>query len=96
MSIGVIATLTIQDGKNAEFEAEFTKLAEAVNTNEEGNIFYALFQSSDNPQQYKVMEQYANLEARKAHGTSEHFIAAGPKLAPFMAAPPAIEELRGV
>jgi len=76
MSIGVIATLTIQDGKNAEFEVEFAKLAQAVNMNEEGNIFYALFQSSDN--------------------TSEHFIAAGPKLAPFMAAPPAIEELRGV
>ena len=38
MSIGVIATIRIQDGKAAEFEAFASELAGRVRANEPGNL----------------------------------------------------------
>lgn len=94
-AIGVIATLTVADGKNAEFEAVFNELAAQVRANEPGNEFYSVFRSKDNPQQYKVLERYTDKAALEAHGQSEHFKASGPKLAPCMAGAPVIEYLDG-
>ena len=37
MAIGIVATLEIKPGSNAEFEAIFTELAELVRANEPGN-----------------------------------------------------------
>lgn len=96
MTIGVIATLTIQAGKNAEFEAAFGELAKAVNANEKGCLFYAIFQSKDNEQEYKVLESYTDKAAMEVHGASDHFKAAGAKLAPCMAGAPVLEILNGV
>ena len=56
-AIGVIATLTVAEGKNEDFEAVFAELAAAVRANEPGNVFYALTRSRSNPQVYKVLEQ---------------------------------------
>lgn len=95
-AIGVIATLTVAEGKNAEFEAAFSDLMAAVRENEPGNEFYAVFQSRDNPQEYKVLERYVDQAALDAHGKSDHFRASGPKLAPCMAAAPVIEQLDGI
>ena len=95
-SIAVIATLTVAEGKNAEFEAIFADLTKAVRDNEPGNDFYALSRSKTDPQVYKVLERYADQAALEAHGTSDHFTASGPKLAPCMAAPPRIEYLDGL
>ena len=95
-AIGVVATLTVAEGKNADFEAAFSELAEAVRANEPGNEFYAVFQCKDNPQQYKVLERYTDQAALEAHGASDHFKASGPKLAPCMAGAPDIEYLDGV
>jgi quinol monooxygenase YgiN len=95
-AIGVIATLTVAPGKNAEFEAVFAELANAVRANEPGNEFYALTRSRANPQVYKVLERYADQAALDAHGRSDHFRAAGPKLAPCLAAAPEIEHLDAV
>ena len=92
-AVGVIATLTVADGKNAEFEAAFAELVAAVRANEPGNEFYSLTRSRANPQVYKVLERYADQAAVDAHGNSAHFRAAGPKLAPCLAAPPEIENL---
>ncbi len=96
MTIGVIATLTVADGKNAEFEAAFTALADAVRADEPGNIFYSLFQTSDDARQYKVLECYSDEAALAAHRDTPHFIAAGGKLTELLAAPPHIEVLKGV
>lgn len=96
MTIGVIATLTIQAGKNAEFEAAFAELAAAVNSNEDGCLFYAIFQSKENELEYKVLESYADKAAMEAHGASDHFKAAGAKLGPCMAGAPVLELLNGV
>jgi len=95
-AVGIVATLTVAEGKNADFEAAFAELAEAVRANEPGNEFYAVFQCRDNPQQYKVLERYVDQAAVDAHGKSDHFRASGPKLAPCMAGAPVIEHMDGI
>ncbi len=92
-AVGVIATLTVAEGKNAEFEAVFAELSAAVNANEPGNEFYSLTRSKANPQIYKVLERYVDQAALDAHGKTDYFRAAGPKLAPCLAAAPDIEYL---
>ncbi|OYU70912.1 MAG: antibiotic biosynthesis monooxygenase [Alphaproteobacteria bacterium PA2] len=94
--IGVIATLTVAEGKNAEFEAIFTELAKQVRANEPGNLAYQLTKSRSNPQVYKVLELYADQEALSLHGQTEYFKAAGPKMGPCMGGRPEIEYLDGV
>ena len=95
-AVGVVATLTVAEGKNEDFEAAFSELMAAVRANEPGNEFYSVFQSREDPQQYKVLERYVDQAALDAHGKSDHFRASGPKLAPCMAAAPVIEYLDGV
>jgi len=95
MTIGVIATLKIQDGKNAEFEAFFGELAKQVRANEPGNLAYQLTQSRAEPQTYKVLELYADQEALTHHGGTDYFKAAGPKFGAVLAGRPEIEYLDG-
>jgi quinol monooxygenase YgiN len=94
--IGVIATLKVQEGKGAEFEAVFTELAKQVRANEPGNLVYQLTKSRTDPTVYKVLEIYQDQDALSGHGQSEHFKAAGPKMAPFMGGRPEIEYLDAV
>ena len=49
MALGVLATISIQEGKNQEFETLFTALTEKVLANEEGVLLYALHRSKSNP-----------------------------------------------
>ena len=94
--IGVIATLKVQDGKNAEFETIFTELAKQVRANEKGNLAYALTKSRSDPNTYKVLELYTDQDALTAHGQTEYFKAAGPKMGPCLGGRPEIEYLDGV
>jgi quinol monooxygenase YgiN len=96
MTVGVIATLKIQDGKNAEFEAFFTELAKQVRANEPGNIAYQLTKSRTEPNVYKVLELYKDQDALTHHGGTEYFKAAGPRFAAVLAGRPEIEYLDGV
>jgi len=93
MAIGLLATLTIREGKNAEFEQAFLALAEQVRANEPGNIFYILHRSKTDPQVYKVMEQYRSEADLDAHGKTEHFREANKVLASLVAAAPEMEVL---
>ena len=93
MAIGLLATLTIREGKNAEFEQAFLALAEQVRAKELGNIFYVLHRSKADPQVYKVMEQYHSEADLDAHGKTEHFLEANKLLAGLVAAPPEMEIL---
>ena len=93
MAIGLLATITVQEGKNAEFEQVFLDLTEQVRANEPGNIFYVLHRSKADPQVYKVMERYDSAEALKAHGKAEYFRQANKALGALVAAPPEIEIL---
>ena len=58
MSIGVVATLKIQEGKGAEFEAFATELARQVRANEPGCLMYQLTKSQSDPNTYKFLELY--------------------------------------
>jgi quinol monooxygenase YgiN len=91
MAIGVIATLKIQDGKNAEAEAAFTALAEQVRANEPGNRLYQLVKSRTDASTYVVMEIYDDQAAVEAHRKSDHFRAAGPKLGAVLAGAPDVQ-----
>lgn len=94
--IGIIATLKVAEGKNAEFEAIFTDLAKQVKANEPGCVAYQLTKSRTDPQTYKVLELYADQAALAAHGQTEYFKAAQPKMGPCMGGRPEIEVLDGV
>jgi quinol monooxygenase YgiN len=94
--IGIVATLKIQDGKNAEFEAAFKEAMAAVRANEPGNLFYELVKSRTDPTSYKVLEGYKDADAIAAHTASDHYKALGPKLGPCLAGRPEVELLDGV
>ena len=96
MSIGIIATLKIQDGKGPEFEAFFNELAKQVRGNEPGNLAYQLTKSRADPNTYKVLELYSDQDALTHHGQTEYFRAAGPKMGPCLAGRPNIEMLDAV
>ena len=91
-AIGVIATLRVQPGKEAEFEGVFAELAGAVNANEAGNSYYRLFRTSE-AGVYKVLECYDDQAALDAHRASDHFRSIGARLGPCLAGAPEIETL---
>jgi len=88
MAIGVIATLRVQSGKGQEFEKVFGELSGQVRSNEPGNKLYQVFKSRKDADTYVVMEIYQDQAALEAHGKSDHFKAAGPKLGPTLAGRP--------
>ena len=96
MAIGLLATITVLEGKNDEFEQTFLDLTEKVRVNEPGNVFYALHKSGSDPQVYKVMKQYDSPEAPDAHGKSDYFRQANKQLAGLVAGGPEIEILEAV
>lgn len=96
MTIGIIATLTVATGKNAEFEEIFTELVTQVNTRETGCNFYQVHKSRKDPQVYVVLEHYADQEAFDAHGKTEYFRTLGKQMGVCLAAPPAIEMVDGI
>ena len=91
MAIGVVATLKVAEGKNGEYESVFRDLAAQVKANEPGNQMYRVFKSKADAQTYVVMEIYADQAALEAHGKSDHFKAAGPKIAPTLGGRPDIQ-----
>ncbi|MBE1528791.1 quinol monooxygenase YgiN [Sphingopyxis sp. OAS728] len=91
-AIGVIATLRVQPGKEAEFEGVFAELAAAVNANEAGNSYYRLFRTGETGV-YKVLECYDDQTALEAHRASDHFRSIGARLGPCLAGAPEIETL---
>lgn len=93
MAIGVIATLKVQEGKGAELEAAFGELAEQVRANEPGNKLYRLARARSDANTYVVMELYDDQAAIEAHGKSDHFRAAGPKIGACLAGRPDIQYL---
>jgi quinol monooxygenase YgiN len=96
MSIGVIATLRIQQDKTGEFEAFFGELAKQVRANEPGNLAYQLTKSRTESGVYKVLEVYKDQDALTHHGGTDYFKAAGPKFGAVLAGRPEIEYLDGV
>lgn len=88
--IGVVAKLKVQDGKQAEFEAVFADLSAQVNAKEDGCVLYQLYKEKGSSDTYIVMEQYKTDDDLKAHGQTEYFKAAGPKLGGVLAGAPEV------
>lgn len=93
MTIGIVATLKVKPGKEAEFEAIFRDLQVAVKRDEPGAVQYEIFKSKANAQTYVVMEQYKTEADVAAHRITPHFTAAGPKLGAVLDGRPGIEIL---
>ncbi len=92
-AVGIVATLIVQEGKEAEFEKVFKELREQVKANEPGCEMYDVYKSKSDASTYVVMERYKDEDALKAHGSSEHFKAAGPKLGAVLGGAPVLEYL---
>jgi quinol monooxygenase YgiN len=94
--VGIVATLSIQAGKEAEFEAVFNDLRSQVLANEAGCEMYDVYKSKADASTYVIMERYADDAALKAHGETEYFKAAGAKFGALLAGAPKLEVLDGV
>lgn len=88
--IGAVATLTIHDGKQAEFEAIAKELVAAVNANEPGVLMYKLFKVRDTATEYTFMEQYKDAAAVEAHRAAEHFKRLGRAMGPCLNGAPKV------
>ncbi|MDX2238256.1 MAG: putative quinol monooxygenase [Hyphomonadaceae bacterium] len=91
--LGIVARMKVKADQIEAFKAVFKDLAAQVRANEPGNTLYELFQTKDDPTQFVVMEKYVDEAALAAHGQSDHFKAAGPKLGPCLDGRPQIEYL---
>jgi quinol monooxygenase YgiN len=90
--IGIVAKLKIQDGKQSEFEKVAKDLMAKVKANEPGCLTYQLYKTKGSADEYIFMEQYASADALAAHGQTEYFKAAGPKLGAVLAGRPEIQQ----
>lgn len=89
MSRTIIATLKINEGSEAEFEAAATEMMAAVAANEPGCLLYELSRSDD-PQTYFFMERYVDDDAVAAHGSTDHMKAFGARIGGCLAGRPEI------
>ena len=87
--IGVIAYLKIKSGKEKQFEEIAKKLVDAVNSEEENNIFYRLYKKSEFL--YTFMEGYKDKESLEYHTTTSHYKDNGKAMAAFLDGRPEVE-----
>ncbi len=93
--LGVVATLKIKAGQEAQFEAVAKELAGKVNANEPGCLLYVLHKGEE-PQTYVFMERYKDQEAVEAHRASAHYKELGRKMGEYMDGKPSILRLKEV
>ena len=80
--IGVIATIKVKDSKEVEFENIAVKLVNAVNVEEEDNLFYRLYKQSSHV--YIIMEDYKDKDALTRHTKTSHYKKYGKAMAEFL------------
>jgi quinol monooxygenase YgiN len=80
----VIAKIQIIAGKEKEFLGMPPALIKATR-NEPGNLAYILYQSTENPSEFLVYEEYKDEAAFNAHCASKAFQAFGKQAGPLFA-----------
>ena len=70
----VVARVAVKEGQEKTFTEIAAKLVEATRA-EEGNLFYSLYQSTENPSIFIIYEEYKDDAAFDAHANSAHFAA---------------------
>ena len=70
----VVARAAVKEGQEKAFIEIASKLVAATRA-EEGNLFYSLYQSTENPSIFIIYEEYKDDAAFEAHANSAHFAA---------------------
>ena len=70
----VVARVAVKEGQADAFIEIASKLVAATRA-EEGNLFYSLYQSTENPLIFIVYEEYKDDAAFATHANSAHFAA---------------------
>ena len=88
--LGIVATLNVRPGMEAEFERVACDLADTVRANEPGCLSYAVFQG-ETAGTYHFIESYADQAALDAHRAAEYSARLGNQIATtLLAAPPTV------
>jgi quinol monooxygenase YgiN len=93
--LGVVATLRIKPGMEAQFEAVAKELVAKVNANEPGCMLYALHRG-ESAGTYVFMERYIDQAAVEAHRATDYFKALGRKMGEYMEGRPEVLRLQEV
>lgn len=83
----LVATLSIQPNKVADFEKVMGDLCAKVRGSEPGNKFYQLCKGQS-VGEYCIVERYVDQAAMDHHMKTPHFTAAMPQLVTMLAAEP--------
>ena len=95
--IAIIAKLTVQEGKEAEFKAAGAEMVAAVKANEKGRTLqYTLAQNQKAPTEFFFLEAYADADAIAEHGKTPHMAAFGGKIGALLAGRAEITRLNPV
>ena len=86
--IGLVVTLKVKPGSEADFEAAMGELIPQVRANEPACKLYVLHKDPNEAGTYVMMEHYADQAALDAHGKTPYFGAALPKLGATLAGAP--------
>lgn len=93
--LGVVATLKVKPGMEAEFETVARELVAKVNANEPGCTLYALHRA-ETAGTYVFMERYTDQAAVEAHRATDYFKALGRKMGEYMEGRPEVLRLKEV
>lgn len=73
--IGIVATMQVKDGAQAQFENLFTELARAVRENEPGCLLYTVGAKRGSSNEYVTIERFVDDTAVEAHKVAPYFLA---------------------
>ncbi len=93
--LGVVATLKVKPGMEAQFEAVAKELVAKVTAGEPGCTLYALHRA-ETAGTYVFMERYVDQAAVEAHRATDYFKSLGRKMGEYMDGRPEVLRLREV
>ena len=87
----IVARVFLKEGQEKAFIEVASKLDQATRE-EEGNLFYTLYQSTENPLEFIFYEEYKDDAAFETHAASAHFAAFAEATSDMMAGEPIIDQ----